>query len=318
MLAAQIRRMSRGQLLSLVLLGGIAFSAGAANATPQAHAAPRDTWVNFDGQWFCRSWSASVPVVKVVLPGLAASAGKSQAVWDYDLADGRAYNVTGQTVTHCTTHWHVDASMRLLSDDSNWAPNPTGEWPVASDLLAFEQTTHQHVRTASVVLKPVVKHKTITRATGSAHVTTFSQGTTSSSAPSGGYNAWSPVPGHPTYSLRDFAGDPYASAYGVCTWYAWYRHQSEPLMKLGVSHTWPSNAPKYGLSVGSQPAVGATVIFQPGVEGAGGTGHAGHVEAVLGGGWFIISEMNFYWNSGGFGKVDFRYVYVRSGVSFIY
>ena len=90
-------------------------------------------------------------------------------------------------------------------------------------------------------------------------------------------------------------------------------------MKLGVSHTWPANAPKYGLSVGSQPAVGATVIFQPGVEGAGGTGHAGHVEAVLGGGWFIISEMNFYWNGGGFGKVDSPLRCTStSGVSFIY
>src|SRR5689334_21890833 len=149
--------MSRGQLLSLVLLGGIALGAGAANATPQAHAAPGYSWVNFDGQWFCRSWSASAPVVKVDLPGLAASAGKSQAaVWDYDLADGRAYNVTGQTLTHCTTRWHVDDSMRLLSNDGGWAPNPTGEWPVASDLLAFEQTTHQHVRTASAVLKPVM------------------------------------------------------------------------------------------------------------------------------------------------------------------
>jgi hypothetical protein len=313
--------MSRGQLLSLVLLGGIAFGVGAANAMPQAHAAPRSTWVNFDGQWFCRSWSASTPVVTVLLPGLAASAGMGQAVWDYDLADGRTSNVTGQTLTHCTTHWHVDAMMHLLSDDGTWAPNPSGEWPVASDLLAFGRTAHQPVRTASV-LTSLVKRKTTARATGGAtggaHTTTFVHGTTSSAAPSGGYNPWAPVPGHPTYGLRDFAGDPYASVYGVCTWYAWYRHQSEPLMKLGVSHAWPSNAPKYGLSVGSQPAVGATVIFQPGVEGAGSSGHAGHVEAVLGGGWFIISEMNFYWNGGGWGRVDFRYVYVRSGVSFIY
>ncbi len=66
------------------------------------------------------------------------------------------------------------------------------------------------------------------------------------------------------------------------------------------------------------PAVGATAVFQPGVEGAGGGGHAGHVEEVLGGGWFVISEMNFSWNGGGWGHVDWRFVYVRSGVSFIY
>ena len=45
---------------------------------------------------------------------------------------------------------------------------------------------------------------------------------------------------------------------------------------------------------------------------------AGRARAVVGGGWFMISEMNFYWNDGGWGKVDYRYVYVRSGVTFIY
>ena len=63
---------------------------------------------------------------------------------------------------------------------------------------------------------------------------------------------------------------------------------------------------------------GATVVFQPGVEGAGGAGHVAHVEAVYPGGWFLISEMNFYWNGGGWGRVDYRFAYARSGVSFIY
>jgi hypothetical protein len=60
------------------------------------------------------------------------------------------------------------------------------------------------------------------------------------------------------------------------------------------------------------------VVFQPNVQGAGGSGHVGHVEQVLDNGWFIMSEMNFYWNGGGWGRVDWRYVHSGSGVAFIY
>lgn len=138
-----------------------------------------------------------------------------------------------------------------------------------------------------------------------------------SAAPSG-IGPWTPVSGHPTYSLGNFAGDAYSGAYGTCTWYAWYRRQGEPLMQLGNASQWAANAPSHGLRVGSAPVVGATAVFQPGVQGAGSGGHVAHVEAILGGGWFIISEMNFYWNGGGFGKVDYRYVHTGSGVTFIY
>jgi surface antigen len=118
--------------------------------------------------------------------------------------------------------------------------------------------------------------------------------------------------------MGDFAGDPYSGAYGTCTWYAWYRHQGEPLMRLGNAWQWAGAASGFGLSAGSAPVVGATAVFAPGVQGAGGGGHAGHVEQVLGNGWFVISEMNFSWNGGGYGKVDFRYAHVGAGVSFIY
>jgi surface antigen len=133
-----------------------------------------------------------------------------------------------------------------------------------------------------------------------------------------GPGAWTPVPGHPSYWLGDFAGDPYSGAYGVCTWYAWYRHRNEPLMRLGNAWAWANNAPSYGLSVGSTPVAGATVVLQPGVQGASGAGHVGHVEWLVGNGWFVISEMNFYWNGGGYGRVDYRYAHVGPGVLFIY
>ncbi len=130
-------------------------------------------------------------------------------------------------------------------------------------------------------------------------------------------SAWTPVPGHPSYAMHDFAGDRYSSYFGVCTWYAWDRHRALPLLKLGNAGSWPANARRLGLRVLSRPVRGATVIFAPGVQGASSVGHAGVVERVLRHGWLMISEMNFYWNGGGWGRVDYRYIHVGQGVSFI-
>lgn len=228
---------------------------------------------------------------------------------------------------HCTQEWHVDSQINLVSDDSAWVPNPGGEWPASggsSDGLAYLKTDallalHAHrppattkpaPRTSTSTQRPI--RKTVLSPTGSPG------GSVTSAPPSGVPGAWTPVPGHPSYGMSDFSGDPWSQYFGYCTWYAWYRHQNEPLMRLGNAAQWSRTAPSYGLHVGSTPMAGATVVFQPGVEGAGSGGHVAHVEAVLSGGWFIISEMNFSWNGGGWGRVDWRYVYVTSGVSFIY
>jgi surface antigen len=149
----------------------------------------------------------------------------------------------------------------------------------------------------------------------------------SRAAGGGGGGRTSPTPGgisqwaytdRPAYAMSDFRGDPYHSYFGACTWYAWYRHQNEPLMRLGMAYQWPSRAPAFGLRVGRVPVVGATVVFAPGVQGASSGGHAAHVEAVYGGGWFIVSEMSFWWNGGGWRRVSYRYAHTRYGVSFIY
>lgn len=190
-------------------------------------------------------------------------------------------------------------------------------------LAAARRHAASAVRTTTTHTTTVATHTTRTTSTtrtGSRSATTTHTSASSymsyGSAPAG-IGPWTPVAGHPTYALGNFAGDPYSGAYGTCTWYAWYHHQSEPLMRLGDAAQWAANAPRYGLRVTSSPVVGATAVFAPGVQGAGGGGHAAHVEAILGGGWFIISEMNFYWNGGGFGRVDYRYVHTGPGVSFI-
>ncbi|MBF6592197.1 MAG: CHAP domain-containing protein, partial [Ktedonobacterales bacterium] len=80
--------------------------------------------------------------------------------------------------------------------------------------------------------------------------------------------------------MSDFKGDAYASSFGSCTWYVWYRRQDESLMGLGNASQWASSARARGLPTGTTPAVGATVVFQPGVQGASSLGHLGHVDAV--------------------------------------
>lgn len=299
MLATQVRKKSGGRLLSLALLGGITLStsAGAVDAQTHTQSTPHFTWLTLSGQWFCRSWS-----------GHTGEGISSEDAWGVDMMAGRADAEDSATTTHCTTHWHIDANGLLISDDPNWTPNPNGAWPLLDDTSPLPLP---HTQVVVVTRHPVQKMQRGST-TGSASAKS------GASYSSGAYGAWTPVPGHPSYGMSDFSGDPNSGYFGVCTWYAWYRHQSEALMKLGMAGSWAANASSHGLSVGSSPRVGATAVFQAGVQGAGGSGHVGHVEKILSGGWFIISEMNFTWNGGGWGRVDWRYVHVGSGVSFIY
>lgn len=212
----------------------------------------------------------------------------------------RGYSVQGSWLCygwtngayHCTQHWHR-AGSRLVSDNPGWVPN-------------------YGMATYSSGTRPVTVHT----AAHTSHGTSKPATTTFAAAP-GRIGQWNST-GIRAYGMADFAGDPYHGYFGACTWYAWYRHQNEPLMQLGNAASWAYTARAHGLSVGSTPRVGATVVFQPGVQGASPAGHVAHVEAVYGNGWFLVSEMSFYWNGGGWGRVSYRYAHVGAGVSFIY
>ena len=140
-------------------------------------------------------------------------------------------------------------------------------------------------------------------------------GSSSGSAPAG-ISQWAIPPGYHSYTMKDFSGDRYSSVFGVCTWYAWYRRQDRGFLSNAAN--WANTARARGIPTGSSPAAGATAVFAPGVQGAGGGGHVAHVERVLGGGWFLVSEMNFYFNGGGWGRVSYRYAHSGAGVSFVY
>ena len=314
MVLTQARLLSGGRLLSLAFLGGITLTpVGTGLAGAHAPAArPAQTWLSLQGPWLCRTWLPDAPTV-VALDRADQTTGPTQVI-----VRPHRMGLTAPGVTvHCTDLWHVDSRARLVSDAPDWVPDPDGAWPETGDETTLNtiniQVERAYQRASS---PPVVRIVRTQRSRGS-----YPGGGGSSGGGNSGYGtpgAWTPVPGHPSYGMSDFSGDPYAQEFGYCTWWAWYTRQGEPLMKLGSAANWPYAAPSYGLSVGSSPAVGATVVFQPGVEGASGGGHVGHVQAVLGGGWFVISEMNFSWNGGGWGRVDWRFAYVAPGVSFIY
>jgi surface antigen len=126
------------------------------------------------------------------------------------------------------------------------------------------------------------------------------------------------VPGHPAFAVREPNPDSYWWAFGQCTWWAQRHRSDENLTRMGNAQYWAGGAAARGYYVTTVARANATVVFQPGVQGAGGAGHVAHVVAVYPGGWFLVSEMNFYWNGGGWARVDYRYAHMGSGVSFIY
>lgn len=116
------------------------------------------------------------------------------------------------------------------------------------------------------------------------------------------------------YGILATAGNRYA--YGNCTYYAYERRlqMGRPIGSFwGNASSWAYNARAAGLLVDNNPAVGA--IMQNG-GGYGGYGHVAIVESVNPDGSFRVSEMNAYYNGGGFNKVSYRDVPASSRYSY--
>ncbi len=124
-------------------------------------------------------------------------------------------------------------------------------------------------------------------------------------------------PGFDSFGVQDYYGDPFGGSFGQCTWWAQHKRPDQDYKGMGDAWAWLYSAPQRGYKVSSTPSANATVIFEPGVESASGIGHVAHVEQILPNGWILISEMNFFWNNGGWGRVDYRYITAGPGVYFI-
>jgi hypothetical protein len=120
---------------------------------------------------------------------------------------------------------------------------------------------------------------------------------------------WTVPPGcYATIYTPNPAAYPSRPGFGYCNWWVRERHLAHPDITENTSY------PR-----GSKPVAGAAVFFAPNVQGASPAGHWSQVVAVAPGGyWFLVSEMNFAWRGGGFGKVDYRYAHAGSGVTFVY
>jgi LysM repeat protein len=131
------------------------------------------------------------------------------------------------------------------------------------------------------------------------------------------YGNYIAPPGFTSFPVYDYYGDPWAGSFGQCTWWAHHKRPDEDLEGMGDAWNWVNAARAKGMLVTTTPLPNSTVVFEPGVEGALGVGHVAHVEQILSGGWVLISEMNFFWNGGGFARVDYRYITPGPGVWFI-
>jgi hypothetical protein len=99
-----------------------------------------------------------------------------------------------------------------------------------------------------------------------------------------------------------------SGTFGYCNWWVQALHPNQPDILSGTEYTRTS-----------APVAGAAVWFNPNVQGAGSDGHWAQAVAVSSDGyWVLITEMNFSWRGGGFGRVDFRYIHVGAGVYFIH
>lgn len=106
--------------------------------------------------------------------------------------------------------------------------------------------------------------------------------------------------------------DPYP--FGYCT-YGAYLLAHDNVGGLGMARDWYINAVRRGLPTGASPRVGATVTFQPGVQGASSLGHVGHVVKIGANGTFLMEAMA---DNAGVGRFGFRWVHTGPGVHFIY
>lgn len=119
---------------------------------------------------------------------------------------------------------------------------------------------------------------------------------------------WAVPPGcYGQISAPNQADYPDRPAWGYCNWWVEELHPDlQGYAALQLPHH-------------STPLVGAAVWFAPGEQGASSAGHYAEVVAINPDGyWILISEMNDSWRGGGFGRVNYRYIHISPGVTFLY
>jgi hypothetical protein len=233
----------------------------------------------------------------------------------------------GNGAYHCTQHWHREG-VQPVSDNADWVPNVSASDFVASvgshpiGTPATPASTAQVDTGNAAVPTQTPKPKPATPSVPSKPATT----TPKKPASTSGAN----TTGQPCHSSNMFAPnigpwtvppDCYANVYtpnpknyvsrpgfGWCNWWPEVLHPNQPDILTGKEY-----------KRGSVPVPGAAIFFSGNVQGASSDGHFAQVVAVAPDHyWVLITEMNFAWRGAGFGKVNYRYIHVGPGVTFIY
>lgn len=191
---------------------------------------------------------------------------------------------------HCTIHWHRTSSGQLVSDNPAWVPNRGG----VTTTLAARSTAANPAPRAT--------------ASPSSSTATAGQPCHSSIMFIANISQWAVPPSCYGYI---YAPNPanyvYRPGFGWCNWWPEVLHPNQRDILYGS---------EYRRS--SVPTVGAAVYFAPGNQGASSGGHFAQVVGIAPGGhWVLVTEMNFTWRGGGWQKVDYRYIHVGPGVTFI-
>jgi len=197
---------------------------------------------------------------------------------------------------HCTQHWYRAANGEFVSLNAGWVPSQQAGANGRSKTDADGDTDND----------------TCDNCSGGGHG--------APPAPSGG------LPLRTAIGQWNYTGyGAFTAWWGAAKGYAWGNCTAGAAALsgyipsgLGNAENWAWNARARGMAVGYSPSVGATAVFQPGVQGAGGEGHVARVVGVYGNGWFMVEEENFWWNGGGFNRVSYRYAHTGWGVQFIY
>ncbi|MBV9119941.1 MAG: CHAP domain-containing protein [Chloroflexi bacterium] len=121
--------------------------------------------------------------------------------------------------------------------------------------------------------------------------------------------------GTPMIASNAMAAAPNHFYYGSCAWWAANVRPDIGSKIFGNAAEWAGAAQAAGLPTGTTPQVNAIVVYQPGVQGAWGSGHVAHVIAVAPDGvHFTVDEMDYPVA----GVVTQRASSTGPGVSFIY
>jgi hypothetical protein len=118
---------------------------------------------------------------------------------------------------------------------------------------------------------------------------------------------WTVPPGcYATIYTPNPANFVYRPGFGYCNWWVREQHLNHPDITEGNFTRNPT------------PKAGEAVWFDPDVQGASSDGHWAQLVAISPDGyWLLISEMNFGWRGGGFGRVDYRYIHIGTGILFV-